>query len=244
VNNAIVYRGPSLITGDPIVVAITGLAGTSINPKTGPMAQAWVLRADMNPIVAVNTGADEAICGNCKMRTGTNKGRACYVIWWQAPHNVFRRLPLYPDMHPRDVAPHIMPHGIRIAAYGDPAAVPTSVWLDLLSADVTRWTGYTHQWRDCDPAMSAFLMASVDSEREAHEAATRGWRTFRVRTDKALWTSPVKPHEVICPASDEGGHRTTCQRCGLCKGNANMAKSVVIMAHGQRAGLFPSAEKA
>src|ERR1041384_5136938 len=33
---AVFYRGPSLLTGDPIVGILTGLEGGSMNPKIGP----------------------------------------------------------------------------------------------------------------------------------------------------------------------------------------------------------------
>lgn len=39
------YRGPSLLTGDPIVGIATGLEGGSMNAKTGPMVQAWIIRS-------------------------------------------------------------------------------------------------------------------------------------------------------------------------------------------------------
>ena len=61
---AIFYRGPSLLTGDPIVGVVTGLEGGSHNPKTGPMAQAWILREDLAPNDAVHENLDDAIgCG-------------------------------------------------------------------------------------------------------------------------------------------------------------------------------------
>jgi hypothetical protein len=38
-NGAILYRGPSLLDGAPIVAIVTGLASTSANAKTGAMLQ-------------------------------------------------------------------------------------------------------------------------------------------------------------------------------------------------------------
>ena len=43
-NGAILYCGPSLLDGSPIIVVITGLSGRSTNTKTGKMAQTWILR--------------------------------------------------------------------------------------------------------------------------------------------------------------------------------------------------------
>lgn len=38
--------------------------------------------------------------------------------------------------------------------------------------------------------------------------------------------------EVVCPASEETGHRVTCATCSLCRGQRRPAKHVVIAAHG------------
>lgn len=38
--------------------------------------------------------------------------------------------------------------------------------------------------------------------------------------------------EIICPASDEGGHRVGCQECGLCAGASRQAKDILIQLHG------------
>ena len=71
-------------------------------------------------------------------------------------------------------------------------------------------------------------MASVDSESEVADAMAKGWRTFRVRKHD----SPVLANESICPASEEGGRRTQCFACGLCKGATISARNIVIADHG------------
>lgn len=86
------------------------------------------------------------------------------------------------------------------------------------------------QHRRCDPDYARFLMASVDTVDEQREAAARGWRTFRLRRPG----DQVAAHEVVCPASDEAGHRTTCAQCSLCQGADRQAKSIAILPHGQR----------
>lgn len=235
-NGVVVYRGPSLLTGDPIVVVLTGFTHPSDNFKTGPMIQAWVLRADQKPTEAVKSGGDDAICGDCKHRSGSNIGRSCYVIWWLGPQNVYRALDSYPFRLPSSLAPLLKNHFVRMSAYGDPAAVPTNVWIDL--AHVAKgWTGYTHHWRTCDQLLRLVLMASVDSEAEMRAAMMKGWRTFRCRSAN----EPLKRDETICPASEEGGHVTTCLDCNLCSGLNRNAKSVAIYAHGQRIKWFANA---
>ena len=62
--------------------------------------------------------------------------------------------------------------------------------------------------------------------RARHKA---GARTFRVIASVA---DMVKGKEVLCPASEEAGKRTTCDRCKLCSGASIAAKSIAIVAHG------------
>ena len=82
----ILYRGPSQLDGKPIV-AIATLK--TYNEKTGDMVQTWILREDVAPTVAINTGDDVSVCGNCPLRgrleNGRNVGRACYVQVRNAP---------------------------------------------------------------------------------------------------------------------------------------------------------------
>jgi hypothetical protein len=79
----IVYQGPSLIDGQPIVVLVqTG----SKNRKTGDMVQTYILRSDIDPISASRTGQDSSICGDCihkgqasDKEQGQAINRTCYV---------------------------------------------------------------------------------------------------------------------------------------------------------------------
>lgn len=225
-NGAVLWRGPSLLDGAPIVVIATGLAGVGANRKTGALIQTWILRADMLPTEAVASGADASICGDCRHRgDGTGKGRSCYVSVFQAPQNIWRtwQRGRYSERAPRGLGKG---RKVRIGSYGDPAAVPVSVWLALLDGCDRVQTGYTHQWRRA-PELAPFCMASVDSLDEAAQARALGFRTFRV-------SAHVDPQrdEILCPASEEAGKRTTCASCGLCAGNKPRAKHVMIPVHG------------
>ena len=60
----IIYQGPSLIDGSPIVAITVSQSG---NTKTGNMVQTYIIRADINPLEASKTGADYAICGACRI---------------------------------------------------------------------------------------------------------------------------------------------------------------------------------
>lgn len=233
-NGAIIYRGPSEIDGKPIVVIATGLAKSSRNGKTGALVQTWILREDINPIAAANSGDDVSICGQCPHRgqvvNGKNVNRSCYVTLFQAPRNIWQSYHrgIYAD-HTKTARKLLAGKKVRLGAYGDPAAVPTSVWKNAM-ADTAGGTGYTHQWREM-LELAAWCMASADSPQEAREAQANGFRTFRVATK---YTSP-EIGEILCPASEQAGRRTNCADCGLCSGKRAMAKNIVIPAHGSSA---------
>ena len=51
-NGVVLYDGPSLIDGAPIVAIATGLIWPSLNRKTGDMVHVWIMRADLPPVEA------------------------------------------------------------------------------------------------------------------------------------------------------------------------------------------------
>ena len=67
-NGYILWEGASLIDGAPIVVIATGFASRSTNRKTGGMVQTYILRRDIDPVSAVQSGDDASICGDCPHR--------------------------------------------------------------------------------------------------------------------------------------------------------------------------------
>lgn len=234
---AIVYSGPSLIDGSPIVVIVkTG----SKNVKTGDMVQTYILRADMNPLEASKTGADYAICGNCPHRGHATtdpkrkqaEKRSCYVNLGQGPLGIWKafsrgRYPVVTGHHA--IAELGRGRMVRLGTYGDPAAVPAYIWESLLTYAAGR-TGYTHQSGVATAAVRPDLtMISADTLPQAIDAWAAGNRTFRVIKDVA---EVIKGKEIICPASKEAGFRTTCNTCGLCAGNSVKAKSIAIVDHG------------
>lgn len=224
----VLYRGPSLFNGDDIV-AIATLR--SANSKTGDMVQTFILRPDAKPTDAVRDGSDDAICGACPHRRDPLTGkRTCYVNVGQSVNAIHRAFLAgnYPDVDATVAAALCRGRRVRLGAYGDPAMVPDNVWRNLISR-ADGHTGYTHQWRTAK-AFRDLCMASVDSEAEAAQAWSEGWRTFRVRerSDATL------KGEIVCPASKEGGMRTQCERCMLCSGNPNRAglrPGVTIIRH-------------
>src|SRR5262245_27962174 len=82
----VLYRGASLLNGSAVVVVAVGLARKSKNVKTGNMVQTYILADnEEDPVQAVKSGADPAICGDCPHR-----GRSCYVNVAQAPLSIYR----------------------------------------------------------------------------------------------------------------------------------------------------------
>lgn len=238
-NSAVIYTGPSLLDGSPIVViAQQG----SNNSKTGDMLQTFILHAIIDPVTANRTGADEAICGSCIHRGTAHDGdkgyaeqRTCYVNIGQAPLGKFKA---YVKGRYETIQGHtaIAAFGrgakIRIGTYGDGAAVPTWVW-DSLCSEAEGWTAYSHQNSNANAAHDASrYMTSVESIPQAQEAWNAGERTFRVISNVL---DMIKGKEILCPASAEAGRKATCFDCGLGKGSSIKAKSIAIVGHGPTA---------
>jgi hypothetical protein len=246
----IFYEGPSMIDGNPIV----GIATYDTeNRKTGDLVQTWIMRSDINPIDAINTGKDESICGSCPLRgriadvaertkkiskfntLTVNKGRGCYVSIQQAPLSIYNTYKKgnYKVLSDESASRNFKNRGLRYGSYGDPVAIPQNNW-GMLRKNCTGKAkpGYTHQWRDKKfSSWSKFIMASTHSVLENNLAQSMGWRTFRTISN----VSDRYEKEIICPASEEGEDKATCATCGACNGRRDMSDvrhSVVIVAHG------------
>ena len=225
---AVVYEGPSLLDGgSPVAVILTW---QTANEKTGPMVQAWILRTDVPPTEALKSGDDKAICGSCERR-----GKSCYVQVQNAPTSVYKTLPHYPRLSLGDAAKRLSGQRLRIGAYGDPAAVPASVWT-ALTRHVVGHTGYTHS---PNAALRKLVMASADSPEAAARWQAKGFRTFRVRrVAKDGTAEPLLAGEIACPASSEAGKKTACAYCGLCngkRGTTDKRKNIAIIDHAAHA---------
>lgn len=220
----VIYEGPSMYNGQPIVGIITGLLQPSSNIKTGPMAQLWILDAWTEPHKAVKSGADASVCGTCPAR-----GKWCYVTTFQGPLSVYRtwRRGGYQSYN-ADLLEGV---SLRLGAYGDPAAIPLKV-IEEITSNVKTYTGYTHAWRDCLKGFRRYCMASVDSVEEQVVAERNGWRTFRVCGPG----ESKRKGESVCPASIEAGKLITCFDCGACDGRRrpSVKSNIVIEAHGAK----------
>ncbi len=225
------YLGPSKYDGKEIVAIATGFRRKSENAKTGGMIQIYFLRVNLSPQNAIKSQDDASVCGDCPHRQGT-----CYVLAFQGPRAVWEKFRRggYVEATPEEVAAQVKARGasVRFGTYGDPAMVPYEVLAPIAKA-AHRHTGYTHQWKTdfVDSRLKEICMASVDSQEEYVAATRNNWRTFLVTADVNL------PTDVInCPASIEAGHRTTCEKCGLCNGKVahnDKRKNIFIRPHGR-----------
>jgi len=228
----IIYNGPSMIDGSPII-AIATL--NSSNSKTGAMVQTWIMRSDIEPHQAIKTGDDVSVCGDCPHRPANNG--SCYVLTFQAPLAVYRAF--HRGSYDARSIEQFAGKPLRLGSYGDPLAVPLEAWQPLIDITEGR-TGYTHQWdkalTNVDmAAWQPLVMASADSALEASEAQTKGWRTFRVTNE----TAPQIKGETVCPASEEAGKKLSCIDCLACSGaSGRRSKGIVINAHGSRKSNF------
>ena len=229
---SVIYRGPSEIDGQPIVVVAIW---SSTNRKTGDMLQTYILRSDLPPLEANKLGEDYSICGDCALR-GTPtldpdkkqaEDRPCYVVLGQGPTQVWKGLQrgIYPGhttpQQRRDLGRGRM---VRIGTYGDGAAAPEYVWDHLLDG-AEGHNAYSHNGGD-----PFIYMVSADSLTSARSAWSSGFRTFRVVHD----TSHLQPNEILCPSS----RGVQCVDCRLCGGSQVRAKSIAIVVHGNGAKHF------
>jgi len=221
----IIWEGASLLSPkDSIRVYLTGRDKWSENRKTGPVLQTYIMLRDIEPTEAVKSGADSAICGDCKH---IGPLRTCYVNVGQAPNSIHRSRSSRLTTISLDLlgAERI----VRLGAYGDPAAVPFEVW-DLLLKSATGWLGYTHQWKTGDQRLKQFCMASVDNAAELDQAHDLGWRCFYV--GRTLADKPSR--SLLCPASAEAGKKMQCAECLACAGLGarHQLADVFIPVHG------------
>jgi hypothetical protein len=225
--SGIIYNGPSLLDGKPIVVI--GTYSNRNSAFSGHVLQTYILREDISPLEASKTGEDYSICGSCKFRgTPTDDpnrkqaiGRDCYVNLGQGPTMVWKayKRGVYDPAEPRLLGRN---KKVRVGAYGDPGAAPEHIWDELLSECIA-FNAYTHQsgWRP------DIAMQSVESHLDAWQHWKQGRRTYRVITGVEEIDSR---HEVLCPKSKEAGRRSKCDDCLLCAG-FKQAKSIAIVEH-------------
>jgi hypothetical protein len=231
----IAYEGASMIDGAPIVVIVNKIDNGSANAKTGAIVQTFIIRSDIAPMAAVQTGADVAICGDCAHRpylikTGQSNDAPCYVQVGKSVQSVYHayKRGRYVKADPATIARALQGKVVRLGTYGDPFAAPVGMWNQIIRFSAGH-RGYTHQWSRPDfdaQAWAPLVMASADTIDQAAHANLLGMRVFRVSIgfDK-------QAGEAVCPASAEGQRKSTCAKCTLCAGTSIQARDVVIADH-------------
>jgi hypothetical protein len=231
----IIYRGPSLLDGKPIVVV--AITKESKNSKTGNMVQTYIMADNgKSPVESARLLEDVSVCGDCKHRRGN--GGSCYVNLGQGARSVMDGVlrGIYELDDGYNAGSAAFGRKVRLGTYGDPAAVPAYVWQTLLYS-ASGHTGYTHQWASGKADhVKQWCMASADTPEEKALAKAMGWRTFRVRGADDV---EVYADEGKCPASEEMGKRVTCEDCMACSGGVDSKKaSMVIIVHGSLKNRF------
>lgn len=227
----IIDRGLSPIDGQPYVAILTL---KSSNRKTGDMAQVWILREDINPVEAVNSGQDVSICGDCPHRKQSDGSRSCYVNVGQGPNSVWKTYQRggYSELNYLELSKVLKGRRIRWGSYGDPSILDPGIVITLNKYALSH-TGYTHQWRQ--PFADSFkgiFQASCDGFSDYLEATAHGWKTFTVVSKKA---SPT--YAKVCPATVDKSS-AQCITCKLCDG----AKiDIFVHAHGKGASYITAA---
>lgn len=229
----IAYEGPSEIDGSPIVVIVNKIDSASKNDKTGAIVQTFIIRSDVNPVEALQTGQDESICGDCEHRPvlARKTGKVpCYVQVGKSVQSVYHayKRGRYVKADPATIAKALQGKIVRLGTYGDPFAAPVTIWNQIIRFAAGH-RGYTHQWQRADfdaQAWAPLVMASADTIDQAAHANLLGMRVFRVSigVDK-------QAGEAVCPASAEGGKKSSCAKCTLCAGTSIQARDVVIADH-------------
>ena len=223
----IVYEGKSMLDGKPIVMIALP---DSTNRKTGNLIQTYIMRSDIHPQDAINSGQDESICGSCihRKQVGDN-GRTCYVF---PPSfaGIYKKYKSggYDHLNSRSIN-KFKNRLVRLGSYGDPLAVPTQVWSKLLSLS-SGFTGYTHQWSDESLDTNfwkSVTQASVETIEEKTNANRLGFKTYRVGQKGE---KPMRD-EMLCPASEEAGKSLQCDQCLRCNGQT---KNIFIPVHGAK----------
>ena len=252
-----IWEGPSEFDGTPIKVVMTGYIKDSENEKTGPLVQVFILPSDEKPINAFKA-KKSSVCGDC-----IYNGGGCYVNWgrltptWTASKRKFISLELaswlVTGLRVRlDICR--APAGalqislalaswlvtglrVRLGAAGDPSAVPTYVWETLLKG-ADSWTGYTHSWKNCDPALRRIVMASCDNDDETKQAISLGWNVFHVHDGKI--DDNIDYVRCLSGSPDSNGLPKTCFSCMMCHGvRSSKARPLVVAEklHGSTATL-------
>ena len=212
------WEGKSRVNGEPIMLGVSAEdpARPSQNGKTGAMVQVVAMLRDVHPHEATKTGADEAVCGGCKLRPSVHKKLKmvgeevskypCYVLTHRkgAQWRALKRAE--EDLEGAIAA--VSGRAVRFGEYGNMSSVSRDAVEALMKA-AGKHTLYEHEWRKPENQwLKAYAMASVHSVEERDEANAMGWRTYRTGDE-------LGEGDIWCPFHEYG---IQCIKCGLCNG--------------------------
>ncbi len=163
----ILFEGPSLINGRPIVV----IATPDSNPKTGEMLYTWILDAEISPEEAAFNGVDESICGGCKFRaqpSSVPSASSLSKITWKHSRICYVRLSSESD------------------EFGTPKADekmgPAEIWRAWKNGEFGRWQSFgpVPAWQNDECRMSWYqyhgpLSVRIGSYGDPGAAPTEMW---------------------------------------------------------------------
>lgn len=181
---------------------------------------------------------DESCCLDCPLRKSNNNGKlTCYTNKWPQARgfaamirSVIRKykgcenIPHIPQDLPAEILEECRGKYIRWGTYGEPVFTPFH-WMQAINNVAFSYTGYTHQYaKEEYYPYSLYLMASTHSIFERAMANKLGWLCFTSTSDSI--------GDLVCPASNESGFKTTCFKCGLCSGIMGKGdKNIQILLH-------------
>lgn len=141
--------------------------------------------------------------------------------------NTFADIPMFTAEMYRDLVEMSSDRFVRFGTYGEPSLLPITLVESMVDASRVH-TGYTHQWRlPFNDDFKRFFMASTQGDAETLTAERKGWRVFQAVDQLSPLLSSVN-----CPASKEGGFKSSCDRCGLCSGTEGKGRvSIHIVEH-------------
>ena len=198
----------------------------SLNRKTGNIPQVYILCKDV-PVGAYSRLETKAVCNDCPLQKKPAGCGSCYVATHRGPRVVYEAYKggLYQSIPVRMVA-DVLPKVVRVGAYGDPLAVPASVWAELKES-FKYVLGYTHSWRD-KPIEARHWMASCHTVEDIQIANALGLSTFTAVTEQKN-IQKVPKRRRLCNNVKES---MQCAQCRLCRYTKGEPVNVYIPVHG------------
>ena len=218
-NGVILYEGPSIFDGSPIVQIATGLRKPTLNRKVRNAIQVWTIPSTEHPLDAIRRDSAYAVCRDCAISDLCYVNRATLgVIYGAYQRGAYPKVPVHR-------IPELLPPFMvwRLGAYGNPSAVPYPKVMGKLAKLGVQWLSYEHAWSHVTQSHRAVSMASCETLDQAIGAASRGWRSYTVvplgetkKAIKVLKRAGVKA--IACPYDASNPATITCDVCRLCDG--------------------------